>query len=82
MVLRCGLPRPAQFTVAAGLQVVDGVTWFDVRDNPAVGTWYVVDRGTYLALTLPDAAGPTPLQQLSEAVAAVLPAQPLDPAPL
>lgn len=82
IVLRCGVTRPAGFTVAAELQVVDGVNWFEVRDHRAAGTWYAVDRGAYSALTLPDAAGPTPLQQVSDIAAEVSPQQPLDPAPL
>lgn len=85
IVLRCGLDRPAEFTRAAALQVVNGVNWFEIRDptsGVAQGTWFVVDRGTYIAVTMPDKAGPTPLQDVSDAVTKVLPAKPLDPGPI
>jgi Protein of unknown function (DUF3515) len=85
IVLRCGLDRPAEFTKAAALQVVNGVNWFEVRDPASgntSGTWYVVDRGTYIAVTMPDKAGPTPLQDLSNTVTKMLPPQPLDPGPI
>lgn len=85
VVLRCGLPRPIGFDVAAPLQVIDGVQWFEVsgeNDGIDASTWFVVDRGTYIALTIPGDSGPTPLQDASSAVSAALPQQPLDPAPL
>ncbi|WP_067669679.1 DUF3515 domain-containing protein [Nocardia miyunensis] len=85
IVLRCGLDRPAEFVQSAALQVINGVNWFEVRDPTSgvtSGTWYVVDRGTYIAVTMPDKAGPTPLQDISNAVSKVLPARPIDPAPI
>ncbi|MCX4094016.1 DUF3515 domain-containing protein [Nocardia sp. alder85J] len=85
IVLRCGLDRPQEFDKAAALQIVDGVTWFELRDrtaNASSGTYFAVDRGTYIALTLPDHAGPTPLQEVSDTIAKVLPAQQIDPGPL
>ncbi|WP_406603534.1 DUF3515 domain-containing protein [Nocardia aurantia] len=85
IVLRCGLDRPQEFDKAAALQVVDNVTWFALRDpaaNTSSGTYFAVDRGTYIALTLPDHAGPTPLQEISDTIAKVLPARPIDPGPL
>ncbi len=85
VVLRCGLDRPAEFVKSAALQVINGVNWFEVRDPASgitSGTWYVVDRGTYIAVTMPDKAGPTPLQDISNTVAKVLPARPIDPAPI
>ncbi|RMI35515.1 DUF3515 domain-containing protein [Nocardia stercoris] len=85
IVLRCGLERPQEFTKAAGLQVIDTVNWFQVRDpntGANAGTWYVVDRGTYIAVTLPDSAGPTALQTVSDLITKNLPAQPMDPAPI
>ncbi|WP_019930056.1 DUF3515 domain-containing protein [Nocardia sp. BMG111209] len=85
IVLRCGLDRPQEFDKAAALQVVDGVNWFALRDpaaNTSSGTYFAVDRGTYIALTLPDHAGPTPLQEISDTIAKVLPARPIDPGPL
>lgn len=85
IVLRCGLDRPLEFTKAAALQVVNGVNWFEVRDQTSgvtSGTWYAVDRGTYIAVTMPNKAGPSPLQEISNAIARDLPAKPIDPAPL
>ncbi|MBY4128905.1 DUF3515 domain-containing protein [Rhodococcus fascians] len=85
VVLRCGLPRPVGFDVAAPLQVINGVQWFEVSgddDGIDASTWFVVDRGVYVALTIPGDSGPTPLQDASSAVSDALPQQPLDPAPL
>ncbi|WP_280315881.1 DUF3515 domain-containing protein, partial [Nocardia abscessus] len=83
IVLRCGLDRPLEFNRASPLQVVNGVQWFEVRDQTAeVSTWFAVDRATYVALTVPDGSGPTPLQEVSDTITAHLPAQPIDPGPL
>ncbi|MFI6867238.1 DUF3515 domain-containing protein [Nocardia sp. NPDC050406] len=85
IVLRCGLDRPLEFNRASPLQVVNGVNWFAVRDETSgvdSGTWFAVDRGTYVAVTMPDSAGPTPLQDISEAIKKAMPEQPLDPGPL
>ncbi|WP_375336106.1 DUF3515 domain-containing protein [Nocardia sp. SYP-A9097] len=85
IVLRCGLERPMEFNRASPLQVVNNVNWFDVRDSTsgaASGTYWAVDRGTYIALTMPDNAGPTPLQEISDAITKAIPQQPLDPGPL
>ncbi len=85
IVLRCGLDRPLEFHRASPLQVVNGVNWFAVRDETSgvtSGTWIAVDRGTYIAVTMPDSAGPTPLQEISNAITATIPAQPLDPGEL
>lgn len=82
VILRCGLDRPGDFVVGAPIQQVDDVQWFRVSD-PASGliTWFAVDRGVYVALTLPQDSGPTPIQDMSEVIARTLPAQPLDPGP-
>lgn len=83
VVLRCGLDRPLEFNRASPLQIVNGVQWFEVRDDTAAtATWFAVDRETYIALTVPDGSGPTPLQAVSDAITAQLPAQPLDPGEL
>ncbi|TSE01041.1 DUF3515 domain-containing protein [Skermania sp. ID1734] len=85
IVLRCGLDRPAEFTVGAAITQVDGVQWFEVSGKSQglnSATWYAVDRGVYIALTVPDGTGPTPLQAVSDAISAALPARPIDPAPL
>ncbi|MEV2219537.1 DUF3515 family protein [Nocardia vinacea] len=83
IVLRCGLERPLEFNRASPLQIVNGVQWFEVRDAAAkASTWFAVDRATYIALTIPDGSGPTPLQGVSDTITANIPAQPIDPGPL
>ena len=77
LVLRCGLDRPVGFVVGVPIQVVDAVQWFDAGG----GMWVAVDRPVYIALTLPHGAGPTPIQQMSDLVAATLPAVPIRPGP-
>lgn len=85
VVLRCGLERPLDFDQAAALQLVNDVQWFQVSGE-AMGldssTWYAVDRSVYLALTLPDGTGPTPLQVISDTITENLPQQAIDPAPI
>ncbi len=76
LVLRCGLTRPPELTPTAALRLVNGVQWLQVPGDGA-STWYVVDREVYAALTVPDSAGTGPLQQISDTVAAKLPARPL-----
>ena len=78
VILRCGLDRPAEFVVGSPLQVVDRVQWFEVSQDRR-STWYTVDRAVYLALTLPQGSGPTPIQQLSELIDRIMPARPIDP---
>ncbi|SHX00570.1 Protein of uncharacterised function (DUF3515) [Mycobacteroides abscessus subsp. abscessus] len=83
MVLRCGVERPDDFVVGAPLQMVNAVSWFEAS-GPSASTWYAVDHGTqatYVALTLPQGSGPTPIQTVSELIEKVMPPRPLDPAP-
>ncbi|MGW4534331.1 DUF3515 domain-containing protein [Nocardia sp. NPDC004340] len=85
IVVRCGLDRPLEFTKSSPLQVVNGVNWFELRDQTSgvtSGTWWAVDRGTYVALTMPDNAGATPLQEVSEAIKKAMPEKPMDPNPI
>jgi hypothetical protein len=80
VILRCGLDRPGEFVVGSPLQVVDAVEWFELADQGR-STWFAVDRPVYIALTLPQGSGPTPIQVISDAIAKSLPAKPIDPAP-
>lgn len=80
VILRCGLDRPVDFVVGTPLQVVDEVQWFEASTDGS-STWFAVDRGTYVALTLPSGSGPTPIQLVSKALARTMPAQALDPGP-
>lgn len=85
VVLRCGLDRPVEFDQAARLDVVNGVQWFQVdgaEQGLEASTWYAVDRTVYIALTVPDGVGPTPLQAISDAIVETLPETALDPAPI
>jgi hypothetical protein len=82
VILRCGLERPDDFVVGAPQQLVDEVAWFQVSDpGSGLTTWFAVDRAVYVALTLPDGSGPTPIQDISQAIAGALPAQPVNPGP-
>jgi hypothetical protein len=80
VILRCGLDRPAEFVVGSPLQEVEPVQWFELSDAGR-STWFAVDRPVYIALTLPSGSGPTPIQEVSEAISQTMPAAPLDPAP-
>jgi hypothetical protein len=85
IVLRCGLDRPTEFDQAAALQVVNGVQWFQVSGTDvglAASTWFAVDRGEYIGITIPDGTGPTPIQEISDTITATLEQKPLDPAPV
>lgn len=76
IVLRCGLDRPLEFNRASPLQVIDEVQWFQVRDEVAqTGTWFAVDRETYIALTVPDGSGTAPVQIVSDTIEETLPYQ-------
>jgi hypothetical protein len=87
VVLRCGLDRPAEFVVGSPIQVVDRVQWFQVAaqqqsaGDAGRSTWYTVDRPVYIALTLPSGSGPTPIQELSDAIDRTMTPVPIDPVP-
>ncbi|HET7666094.1 MAG TPA: DUF3515 domain-containing protein [Mycobacterium sp.] len=80
VILRCGLDRPMEFVVGSPIQVVDSVQWFRVSEEGR-STWFAVDRPVYVALTLPEGSGPTPIQDISDVIAKLLPAKPIDPGP-
>ncbi len=71
VVLRCGLPRPVELTPTSLLLVVDGVSWLPLADGV---TYVAVDRPVFVALTVPGSTGTGPLQVVSSAVRATLPA--------
>ncbi|MFD3704541.1 DUF3515 domain-containing protein [Nocardia sp. NPDC058658] len=76
ITLRCGLDRPLEFNRASPLTVIDGVKWFQIRDEAAqTGTWFAVDRETYIALTVPDGSGTSAVQTVSDTINANLPAR-------
>ena len=80
VVLRCGIDRPADFVVGSPTEMVDRVQWFQVGQDQR-STWYTVDRGVYVALTLPQGSGPAPIQQLSELIDRIMPARASSPSP-
>lgn len=81
VILRCGLGRPEDFVASSPLQMVDDVSWFRIGDQGRT-TWITVDRPVYVALTLPDGSGPTPIQLISGAVAKAMPAVKPNPGPV
>jgi hypothetical protein len=76
VVLRCGIERPPELTPASELLGVSGVQWFRVAGD-AAATWYAVDRGTTIALTLPDGLNTGPIQDVSAAISTAIPAAPV-----
>jgi hypothetical protein len=80
VILRCGLERPLDFVVGVPTQVVDPVAWFELTEADR-STWFAVDRPVYIALTLPSGSGPTPIQEISQAISNTMPTKPVDPAP-
>ena len=85
VIVRCGMPAPPTFTIGVALQAVNGVQWFNEPDpDPAVtaSTWVAVDRPQYVAVTLPEGSGTGPIQDLSDAITAVLEEVEPDPAPV
>ncbi|MGW5106947.1 DUF3515 domain-containing protein [Nocardia sp. NPDC004123] len=94
IVVRCGLDRPLEFVKSSSMNQIQtskavngdsGVNWFEVRDQTSgvsSGTYWAVDRGIYIALTMPDNAGPAPLQDISAAIQQTIPQKPIDPNPI
>jgi hypothetical protein len=77
VVLRCGLPRPAELTPTSALLEVNGVRWLQLDDGlpePVQVSYIAVDRPVYVALTTPVDAGSSPLQQVADVVRETLPA--------
>ena len=80
VVLRCGLPRPAELTPTSALLVINGVSWLQLDDgirDPVIVSYVAVDRPVYVVLTTPTAAGSGPLQQVSDVIRTTLPATPV-----
>lgn len=81
IILRCGLPDPAELTCAASLtrfSAADGtaVEWLQLSEGSAV-TYLAVDRPVRIAVTLPAGGDISPVQQLTEVIGRVLPEQPV-----
>jgi hypothetical protein len=76
VVLRCGIERPPELTSTSELLDVSSVRWFQVTGN-GTATWYAVDRAAVVALTLPDGLNTGPIQDVSTAISATMPAVPV-----
>lgn len=73
VVLRCGIPTPAELTCTAAVQEVDGVAWLPLSTGGDT-TYFVVDRSVRVALTVPGEVTSTgPWQDASTLIAATLP---------
>ncbi len=80
VVLRCGLPRPAELVPTSPLIEVDGVSWLTLDDgvpNPTVITYVAVDRPVFVAVTTPTGLGNGPLQTISGVLGDTLPETPV-----
>lgn len=79
IILRCGLPDPAELTCSANLTTftdAGGVStqWLRIAAGSSV-TYLAVDRPVRVAVTVPDSAGITPVQDLADSIARSLPAR-------
>ncbi len=79
VVLRCGVTQPPEFTATSELLAVSGVQWLQITGDDGAATWYAVDRSACIALTLPSGLGTGPIQEVSAAISAVMPAVPIHP---
>ena len=80
VVLRCGVPRPAELVPSSPLLVVNGVSWLPLpgaAGPPDSTTYAAVDREVYLTVSAPSAAGSGPLQRVSDAITASLQQKPV-----
>jgi hypothetical protein len=73
VVLRCGLPKPAELTPTSELIEIDQVGWL-VLSVPDSDTFVAADRPVYIALTVPRGLGTGAVQTVSEVIGATLPA--------
>jgi hypothetical protein len=76
VVLRCGIERPPELSPTSELLDVSGVRWFQVSGS-GTATWYAVDRAAVVALTLPNVVHTGPIQDVSAAITAAMPAVPV-----
>jgi hypothetical protein len=76
VVLRCGIERPPELTATSELLDVSGVRWFQITGD-GMATWYAVDRAAVVALTLPNGLNTGPIQDVSAAISATMPAVPV-----
>ena len=73
VVLRCGLPTPAELTCSAPVQVVGGVAWLPLYGDDGSITYLAADRAVRVALTVPQGTSTGPWQQMSQLIGSTLP---------
>jgi hypothetical protein len=73
VVLRCGLPRPAELTPTSALLEINAVRWLTLPGANA-DTFVAVDRSVFVVLTVPRSAGTGPVQTVSDTIRSALPA--------
>jgi hypothetical protein len=73
IVLRCGVPRPAELVPSSSAQIiaVDGVNWLPVQQKKAT-VWTAVDRAAYIEVLVPKSYTQPPLAPIADAVASSL----------
>lgn len=80
IVMRCGLPTPAELTCASALTQVSnangeaGVQWLQLS-NSGDTTYLAADRPVRIAITLPDGTGTAAIQQMSAVISGIMPAR-------
>jgi hypothetical protein len=78
VVLRCGVPRPAGYSLTAkNLFGINGVTWY-VRQLGDRAVFTAVDRSVYVEVSVPLRYAGAPVTALSTVVGQALPPVPLD----
>lgn len=85
ITVQCGVEPPPGFVVGAALQQVNEVQWFseaDPEEQITSNTYVAVDRPVFVALTMPDSAGTGVIQDVSDHIAAQIPATEPKPAPV
>lgn len=70
VVLRCGVPRPADFVPTSDL-VLSGVYWLPVKTKNAT-VFTAIDRAVYVEVTVPAKQAYVPLPQLGQAISSKL----------
>jgi hypothetical protein len=80
-VLICGVDRPDDFTVGAGLIQINGVQWFVDTSDPDVTVWTTVDRPVYVEVQVPASSDSAGVTALTVPIAANLEQRDPDPAP-
>lgn len=82
IVMRCGLPTPAELSCSSALTQVSnangeaGVQWLQLSESGET-TYLAADRPVRIAITLPDGTGTGAIQQMSAVISGIIPARPI-----